>query len=223
MSTVTAQPQRTRPSLVLPGVDWQTYTRLLHVFAERPGIRLAYDRGSLEIISPLLEHDDDAYTLGRFVDVLTEEMQLPMKPGRSVTLRRRRMRRGIEADNCYWIAHEHLMRGKRRLDLRVDPPPDLAIEVDVTNSSLDRMAVYAALRVPEVWRLQGLACTFHVLGPDGRYAEHSTSPTFPFLTPADLLRHLALCAHMDVNAVVREFRTWVRQQLAARGGPPPSP
>ena len=97
MATVTAPAS---PRFVLSGVDWRTYTRLLHIFAERPSIRLAYDRGELEIMSPLPEHESDADMLGRFVVVLTEEMRLPIKAGRSTTLRRRRRQRGLEPDNC---------------------------------------------------------------------------------------------------------------------------
>src|SRR5437588_984815 len=122
----------TRPQrLVLHGVSWREYTRMLRAFAERPGFRLTYDRGTLEIMSPLFEHEIDADLLGRFVVVLTEELGLTIKAGRSTTFRRRRMRRGLEPDHSWWIAHEPQMRGKRRIDLRVGPPPDLAVEVDV--------------------------------------------------------------------------------------------
>jgi Uma2 family endonuclease len=209
--------------LVLHGVDWRTYTRLLRVFAERPSVRLTYDRGDLEIRSPLPEHESDADMLGRFVVVLTEELGLPIKAGRSTTYRRRRRRRGLEPDNSYWVANEPRVRGKRRIDLRTDPPPDLAIEVDVTSSSLDRMGIYAALAVPEVWRLDGPALTFHVLGPGGRYADGPRSAAFPLVTPADLVRFLALRSALDENEVARQFRAWVRQQLAAAGAAPPAP
>lgn len=220
MSTVTA-PAPCR--LVLPGVDWRTYARLLHIFAEHRSVRLTYDRGELEIISPLPEHESDVDMLGRFVVVLTEELGLPIKAGGATTLRRKRKRRGLEPDHCWWIAHEPQMRGKRALDLRVDPPPDLAIEVDVTSSSLNRMGIYAALRVPEVWRLDGPALTFQVLGAGGRYAESPHSLAFPLVTPADLVGCLALRATLDENAVVRQFRAWVRQRLGAGRVVPPSP
>ncbi|HZT81669.1 MAG TPA: Uma2 family endonuclease [Gemmataceae bacterium] len=221
MSTVPARPVAAGQGLLLHDVDWRTYSRLLHAFAERPGVRLTYDRGSLEIMSLLFEQDSDAYPIGRFVDVLTEEMALPIEGGRSTTLRRRRRRRGLEPDNCFWIAHASQIQGRRRIDLRVDPPPDLAIEVDVTHSSLDRMSLYASLGVPEVWRLDGPNLTFHGLGADGKYTERTHSLAFPFVTPADLTRFLALHAAQDANAVVRQFRAWVRQQLA--GGTPPVP
>jgi Uma2 family endonuclease len=157
------------------------------------------------------------YMLGRFVVVMTEELTLPIKAGRSTTLRRRPKQRGLEPDDSYWIATEPRVRGKRRIDLRVDPPPDLAIEVDVTSSSLDRMGIYAALAVPEVWRLDGPVLTFHVLGADGRYAERPHSAAFPQVTPSDLIGFLSLRSTLDENAVVRQFREWFRQRLAASG------
>jgi len=201
--------------LVLYGIDWKTYLRLVRAFAERPSIRLTYDRGVLEIMSPLLEHDTDGDFLGVLARILTEELNLPIMGGGSTTLRRRRKRRGLEPDRCYWIANESKMRGKRAFDPHVDPPPDLAIEIDVTNSSLDRMDIYAALKVPEVWRLDNQALTFHVLGPDGHYCQVPQSQVFPGLMPTDLVRFLNLRTQMDENAVIRQFRAWVQQRIAA--------
>jgi Uma2 family endonuclease len=200
-------------TVLLNGIDWPTYTRLLRTFAERPAARLTYDRGLLEILSPLHQHESDADMLGRFVAVLSEEQNLPIKAGRSTTLRRRSKRRGLEPDCCWWIATEALVRGKRRIDLRVDPPPDLAVEVDVTSSSLDRMTIYARLGVPEVWRLDAQSLAFHLLQPDGKYAAATASRSFPAVTTADLMRFLALRATLDETTVIRQFRAWVVQQL----------
>jgi Uma2 family endonuclease len=204
--------------LQLSGVDWETYSRLLRAFAERPGIRLTYDRGELEIMSPLLEHDDDEQFLADLVFVLTEELGLPLKRGGSTTLRRRRLRRGIEADACFWIANAHRMAGRRRLSLRSDPPPDLALEVDVSHSSLNRLSIYAALGVPEVWRLDGDTLTFHVLGAKSAYTSAAASRSFPLVTPADLLGFLQQARQAgDENAVIRQFRDWIRQRRAGAG------
>jgi Uma2 family endonuclease len=214
MSTVRApaKPQR----LLLRGIDWQTYSRLLRAFAVHRSVRLTYDRGNLEIMSPLLVHDKGAEFLGRLVLILTEELGLPLLAGGSTTLRRRKLRRGLEPDRCYWITHEPQMRGKDDLDLRKDPPPDLALEVDVTSSSLNRMGIYAALGVPEIWRLEGQALTFYALGTNRQYASVAHSPTFRFVKPADLLRFLALRATRDDTTVARQFRAWVRRKR--RGG-----
>src|SRR5438067_13583653 len=116
MSTVPVQPAPGR-RLVLDNIDCKTYTRLLSAFAGQRGVRLTSDRGDLEIMSPLPGHEGVKYLLGRFVDVLTEELRLDMWAGGSSTLRRRRARRGLEPDNCYWIANAKAVRGKKRLDL----------------------------------------------------------------------------------------------------------
>jgi Uma2 family endonuclease len=206
-----------RQPLRLSGIGWRTYSRFLHVFAEQPGFHLTYDRGELEIMSPRPELDDDGRTLGDLVFVLTEELNLPLKRGGSTTLRRRRKQRGIEADECFWIANAHRMAGRRHLDLRRDPPPDLAIEVDVTHSSLDRFGIYAVLKVPEVWRLDGDVLTFHVLGEDGTYRAADRSRAFPEITPADLVGFLQRARQAGDENVVRQFRKWIRRRSTDRG------
>jgi Uma2 family endonuclease len=199
--------------LLLSDVDWETYTRLLRAFAESPGVRLTYDRGELEIMAPLLRHDDDARFLGDVVHLVTLELGLPLHRGGSVTMRRRRKQRGIESDECFWIGNAHRMQGRRNLDLRRDPPPDLAIESDVTQSSLDRFGIYAVLRVPEIWRLTGRdALTFHVLGADGQYEIADNSLAIPLLTPAKVMEFLQLAREaVDQNSVSKQVIDWVRQ------------
>jgi Uma2 family endonuclease len=199
--------------LKLSHVPWRMYSRLLRTFEDRPGVRLTYDRGELEIMSPLLLHDDDGRFLGRLVFTLTEELGMPLHAGGSTTLRWKLKQRGLEPDECFWIAHASQMAGVRRLDLRIHPPPDLAIEVDVTHSSLNRMGIYAALGIPEVWRLDNDALSFYVLDVDSNYRLVMASPTFAGVSPADLLPFLRE-AHdaTDQNQVTRKFREWVRQR-----------
>jgi Uma2 family endonuclease len=207
--------------LRLSDVDWRTYTRLLRVFAERPGIRLTYDRGELEIMSPLLEHDRPIWFLGSLVVALAEELGMPLTPGGTVTLRRHRRQRGLEADASFWIANAHQIAGRRRLDLRTDPPPDLAIEIDVSRSSMNRLAMYANLGVPELWRLDGDTLAFHALAADGTYQNIPVSLSFPLVTPTDLIGFVQQ-AHQsgDLPQALRQFREWIRQRRAAA---PPAP
>lgn len=203
--------------MVLADVDWKTYSRLLKAFEERPGIRLTFDRGALEIM-PLLEHDMDGRFLSRLVIALTEELGLPILCGGSTTLRRQLHQRGIESDECYWIASEPRMRGRCALNLQRDPPPDLAVEVDVTNSSLDRLDIYATLGVPEIWRLENDELGFLALQPDGTYKETSHSLAFPRLAAVDLMPFLEMRGRADNNTVIRSFRKWIRTHLL-----PPKP
>jgi Uma2 family endonuclease len=220
MSTVQTPRTQALPAsqvLRLSAIDWPTYTRLLNILSPWR-VRLTYDRGELEIMSPSYLHEKSGGFLGRLVEAYTEELGLPIATGKSTTFRRRSPRKGIEADECYWIANEHRVRGKARIDLRNDPPPDLAVEIDITRSSLNRMGIYAALNVPEVWRFDGKTLTFNVLQPDGTYAVVAKSRAFPALSSADLLPFLALQGQMDENAIIRQFRAWVRQRTFP-GGP----
>jgi Uma2 family endonuclease len=220
----TAAPPAGPLPAVLYDVDWHTYTRLLRAFeASKRRFRLTYDRGTLEIMSPLLwEHEAPSALLGLFITTLAEELNLPCRLGGSTTLRRRRKRRGVEPDNCYWIASAPLLQGKRELDLRVDPQPDLAVEVDVTSSSLDRLSIYAVLGVPEVWCFSSGGIAFHILEA-GAYQVRPNSLSFPQLASTDLIPFLAQWGQTDDTAIVRQFRAWVRQQMLQRPTSPPPP
>lgn len=200
--------------LVLDGVSWREYSRFLRAFEHRR-LRLTYDRGRLEIMAPTFAHEGDGRFLGHMVRILADELNRPIAGGGSTTFRRRRRRRGLEPDDCFWIANEQKIRGKRRIDLDVDPSPDLAIEVDVTRSSLKRMAIYAALGVPEVWRFDGARLTFHILGTDDTYTVAAVSRSFPILAPDDLLPFLQMRATQDETTVAKSFRAWVKQKLQA--------
>jgi Uma2 family endonuclease len=223
MATAPPSPAAAPQRLLLSGVDWRHYQKFLHLLQGRRAVRITYDRGDLELMTLSHEHESYGRFLGRLAVTLTEELGLLIKEGGSTTLRRRRKQRGLEPDNCYWVAREPLVRGKLHIDLRIDPAPDLAIEVDIAHGSLDRMAIYAALGIPEVWRFDGTKLSFHQLGADGHYALISYSLSFSQVTPADVASFLPLRQQMDENAVIAKFRIWVRQHHATGGSGQPTP
>jgi Uma2 family endonuclease len=200
------------------------YTKLRTIFDQKRGVKLTYDRGELEIMAPSTEHEDDAESLADLVKILTEELGLSIRRGGASTLKRKKLKKGLEPDKCFWIASAAKVAGVRRLDLRIHPPPDLAIEVDVTRSSLDRFDIYAKLGVLELWRLDGADLHFYQLGANKKYTEVTTSPTFAGITPADLMGFVKQARTVvDQNVVSKDFRTWVRQRIANPPAPPPSP
>jgi Uma2 family endonuclease len=138
-----------------------------------------------------------------------------------MTFRRKRKQRGLEPDECYWIANEPAVRGKYKFDFRVDPPPDLVVEVDVTSSSLDRMSIYAVLGVPEVWRFDGRTMTFNELRSNGKYAAIADSKSFPGVSNSDVQGFLAQHQQLDETSVIRQFRAWVRQRVVGGGSAQP--
>jgi Uma2 family endonuclease len=210
MATIQQAPAEQR--FLLRNVSWRTYEAFLAELGDRP-VRLTYDQGNLELMSPSRDHEKCKSLLGRMVEILTEELNVAIESGGSTTLRREMLDRGLEPDECYYIQHESLIRGRREIDLTIDPPPDLAIEIDITKSSLNRMGIYAALRVPEVWRFDGAILTVYALGGDGQYSPCDRSPTFPFLPLGEVARFLALRDTMDETTWARSFRAWVRSEI----------
>jgi Uma2 family endonuclease len=201
--------------------SWATYEKFLTAIGDRP-IRCTYDRGRLEIMAPMRIHEHEKKFLGRVVETTTLELDLPMGSCGSMTIRRADLDRGFEPDECYYIANALRMSDLREPDFTVDPPPDLGIEVDVTSSSLDRQELYAAIRIPELWRLDDDGVRFLQLQPDGTYAVVARSLSFPFLT-ADIVNQFLgqYLESGDENAAIRDYRRWLLATV--RPSPPPTP
>ena len=200
--------------LVLAGIDWPAYVAFGNLLDERH-VRLTYDRGALEFMTLSPEHERAKKLLARLLEALTEELGIDIASYGSMTCRREDLERGLEPDECYWIANEPHIRGRNDIDLERDPPPDLALEVEISRSALDRLRVYASLGVPEVWRWDGQNLLIGVLGADGRYAESERSLALPFLPMEAFTRFLAPDPAHSETKRMRTFRTWVRDQAAA--------
>jgi Uma2 family endonuclease len=198
--------------VLLKNISWQTYESLVNELAEQAGIRLTYDRGNLEIMTPSAPHEGSKKILGRFVESVTEELNVEIRSLGSLTCRRKDLARGLEPDQCYYIQNENVVWDKAQIDLNQDPPPDLVVEIDVTSSSIDRLSLYASLGVPEVWRYDGNRFIIYQLSA-GEYVERDVSPTFPFLSQVEMLRFLELGRTTKENALIRLFREWVRSQI----------
>ena len=196
--------------VLLRNVSWETYESLLHEL-EGQHLRLAYDRGLLEIMSPSQRHGRIGRLVARLVETYTLEMDIPIVGLGDATWRRKAVGRGVEADECYYIAHAEWAASREELDLDVDPPPDLAIEVDITRSSLDKESIYAALGVPELWRHEDDRLKIITLGDTGKYESAAISPSLPDLTPAVIERFLKLRTSGKTDTqILAEFTAWVR-------------
>jgi len=169
--------------VILHNVRWETYERLLAEHADSSAPRFTYDRGELEIMSPSPEHERVNRRLAQLVLALTEEMGVEAEDLGSTTFRREDLKRGFEPDSCFYIENEELIYGKDRVDLSVDPPPDLVIEIDITSPSISKLPIYAQMGVPEVWRYDGEHLTMWKL-EGSRYTEITESLALPSLTNA---------------------------------------
>lgn len=203
-------PETSEQRFLLPNVSWELYDRLLAEVGARH-IRLTYERGVLELMAPSYRHERFARLIANLLEVFAEETQRPLIGAGSTTFRRIDLERSLESDECFYIQNAPAILGKADLDLSVDPPPDLAIEVDITRSSLDRMGVYAALGVPEVWRFNGETIEVHWLQTDGTYRPQAGSPSFPEFPISDLADFVRRGDFVDDVSLKREFREHIRR------------
>jgi Uma2 family endonuclease len=212
MVAVAPQPISSPPltsGLVLSGISWDTYQALVRELEAQPGKRLIYDNGSLEISMPLPPHERYKRWIGRFIETVTEELEIEICSLGSSTWTRRDLGKGIEADECYYVQNESLIRGRVSIDLTTDPPPDLAIEIDITSTSIPRLPIYQALGVPEVWRFEGAAVSFLALN-NGVYEEIDQSIALPIVTPTILQDWLTQVTTMGETSWTRAIRRWVQ-------------
>ena len=194
---------------LLMGIRWETYQALLLDLAENPSKKLTYDQGTLEIITPLPEYEINKGFLGRLVQTTTELLGLEISILGSTTLSRKDLQKGVEPDECYYITNEELVRGKIKFDFNHDPPPDLAINIDITSSSLDRLTIYAALGIQEIWRFDGENLFIYCL-QYGNYQEQEKSNVLPILSRSVILNFLIRRGEKGENALLREFREWLQ-------------
>ena len=195
----------------LQNVSWEMYESILEELGEGYAVRLAYYKGTLEIRMPLPKHEKAKSLIGYLVNVLLEELNIDCEVLGSTTFKRQDMQTGVEPDDCFYIQNQAAVRGKDRLDLTVDPPPDLAIEID--NSSQTSLNCYEALGVPELWRYDGEVLKIYLL-KDGKYTESSTSQNFPDFPIIDLIpQYVDRTKTEGRSPTIRAFRAWVREQL----------
>ena len=195
--------------IVLDGMTWDFYEHLLRLVGDRP-IQITFFRGRLEIMSPLFKRERWKMMIGGMIELLARARKTPFIRAGSLTLRQQDEEAGLEPDQCYYLQHARQVLGKERIDLPGDPPPDLAVEIDITRHSIARQPIYAVLAVPELWRFDGKRLHFLKLVEAGRYDAVDHSLAFPFLSPEDLQPFLDRMHTEDDLAVTEAFEEWLK-------------
>ena len=197
--------------ILLEAISWHEFETIVEELGEHRGTRIAYSKGTLEIVSPLPEHEKAKVVISDLLKILLDELDMSWESLGATTFRREAMAAGIEPDDCFYIQHQAAMVGKDWIDLTVDPPPDLVIEIDVTSTTT--LQAYEALQVPELWHYHNPALQIFVLR-DGTYVLSPRSPTFPH-TP--VVEGMAQFVEMSRTAgtapALRAFRQWVREHI----------
>ena len=189
---------------VMEDIRWETFVELAD---QRRGSvpRMTFDEGVLELMSPRRQHENIGRLIGRFVETYTEVLEIEVQSVASTTFKRKDLQKAFEADESYYIEHAEQIRPKEEIDLTIDPPPDLVIEVEITSSAIHKLKLFAAMRVPEVWRHDGEQLQMFSL-ENGGYKHVPSSPALPGLTVAAINSLLEKRINVGETALIREFR-----------------
>ncbi|MDZ4848685.1 MAG: Uma2 family endonuclease [Pirellulaceae bacterium] len=189
---------------LLDNIRWETFVELSE---QRRGSipRMTYDRGLLELMSPLRQHEQIGSLIGRLVETYSEVRDIEIKTVASTTFKRKDLQSAFEADESYYIAHAEQIRSKPEIDLAIDPPPDLVIEVEITSSALRKLELFAAMGIPEVWRHDGERLQMYRL-VDAAYEPIATSDGLPSLSIAMIESILAERFEKGETSLMKQFR-----------------
>jgi Uma2 family endonuclease len=204
MSVVATRADR----VILYNLDWEKFENILQSLGEQRAARVAYDNGTLEIMTPLPEHEFYKEVIGDLVKDIAEQLEVNYESYGSTTWKRENKMVGVESDNCFYFQNEAAIRGRFNIDLNQDPPPDLALEIDVTSKSLDRFPIYARLGVPEIWCYDsGILKIYNLQG--SKYIEVDKSLVFPNLPIQELPQLIEQNRTGGRLALRRAVREWV--------------
>ncbi len=199
----------------LGDVTWDQYVAISDALPERGNVHVTYDNGRLELVSISDLHELVKYLLGRLLDILIDEFEMDGNGYGQMTHRRKDLAKALEADACYYFRSWMKIRNLgRRIDLSRDPPPDLALEIDVTSSSIPRMPIYQKLGIRELWRFKDETVTVYVLNRQGKYKEMPRSPTFPLIPPGELVSFVRLGIQEGGRVMANSFKRWVQEKVA---------
>ncbi len=199
--------------LLLKDFSWQQFESVLEELGEHRGTKLSYSQGNLEIRTPLLEHEKAKSIIGNIVEFLLEEFQIDYEPSASTTFKNPQMNKGVEPDESFYIAERNAVIGKNKIDLKVDPPPDLAIEIEITSRT--EFDNYQELGIPELWRFRRDGTLQINVLRQGKYVESQTSPTFPNLLnlPEMIAECIKQSKDIGTSLALRNFKAEVKQLL----------
>ena len=184
--------------VVIHGVTWEGYLQILDALPQSRSTRLIYDEGTLEFTMPTEDHDFSGRMIGRFIYILVRELGKKIKKIGSTTLNFPGLKKGAEPDEAFYIQNQPLVSG-RNVDLEADPAPDLIVEVDITNTDIDKNRLYASMNVPEFWRFDGHILRIYQL-QNQEYIEVEANPTFPAVPKEWLYDFLEKCRQDELAA-----------------------
>jgi Uma2 family endonuclease len=198
-------------TLILHNVNWEDYEDLLDAVGEASGLRISFCEGILQVMTLSMEHEIYSDFIQNLVRLCTMRLGIRLRSAGSATLRKRKKKKGLEPDACFYVGRSNLPDPTKQMDLEKDPPPDLAVEVDIHHESLSKFPIYAALGIPEVWRFDGEVLIMYFLQND-QYLVTQASLALPVLTSNIVSGFLQRLKKEDENSLLLEFEDWLRSR-----------
>ncbi len=196
-------------TLILPEISWAAYEQLLSDLGDGYGVRVDYDQGKLSVMSPSARHEKCKELILRIVETIADELGCELESFGSTTFKRQDLGKGAEPDTCFYVQNAAAVAGKTELDLALDPPPDVLVEIDVAHTSTGKIALYERLGAPELWLYDGESARIYHLTPQG-YVLAPASRALPVLTSEALTRFTAEGQKASERSVLRSLRQWLR-------------
>ena len=198
-------------TLVLHGRSWDEYEEVLKAVGENRGLRISYSEGTLQIITLSQEHEKYSDLIQDIVRLVSLRLRIRVLSFGSTTMKKQRKQKGLEPDYCFYVQTAQEIASKKHIDFNVDPPPDVAVEIDIHHDSLSKFSIYAALGVPEIWRYDERSLIIYHL-VQGEYREALTSLALPMLTAELLSKFLARGRQGDQYQTLLAFEEWLNSQ-----------
>ena len=195
--------------LIQHGVGWNDYEELLRAVGDAPGQHISFDDGTLQITTLSFKHEKYVRLIERIIDRLSARLLIKVLSYGSATMKKERDQKGAEPDACYYVQSAELVGKKDEIDLNVDPPPDVVVEIDLHHESISKTPIYAALGVPELWRYDGNTVTIYHLREE-QYVVSEASESLPLLTSAILTEFLARIPREDQYEILSAFEEWLK-------------
>ncbi len=203
--------QRRADRVVLYNLSWQQFENLLMDLGESRAARIAYDRGTMEIRTPLPEHEYYKEHISDAIKDIAEVLEEDYESLGSTTWRKQAKMAGIEADNCFYFQNEPIIRGQLEYDLEKDPPPDLALEIDITSKSLSRFPIYTRLEIPELWCYDSGELKIYLLQENEEYQEVKNSKVFPNIPVQEIPKIIEKFRLEGRRIIRKKIREWARK------------
>lgn len=199
--------------LVLHGQTWEDYERLLDAFVDPAGLHIAFDGETLQIMTVSIAHEKYVRLLERLISALSLRLGIEVESCGSATIKLSEVMKGLEPDACYYVQNADAVGGRSEIDFSVDPMPDIAVEIDLHNVSLNKLSIYSSLGFPEVWRYFRGGFEFYKL-EKGKYIRVEKSVALPMLSADLLAAFLNRGNDEKQTAILHDFEIWVNEQQA---------